>query len=97
MLTEALLIPLRFKLAEKGQMPVSVLSLNQEQGDGVALEQAGEVSLHFPALLVDSSIVNTVTSWSQQLCPLSAGNCLLQVFVAMSMSWLGSCQWNMDG
>lgn len=38
MLTEILPIPLRFKLAEKGQMPVLVISsINQEQGDGVVL------------------------------------------------------------
>lgn len=38
MFTKILLIPLRFKLAEKGQMPVLVnSSINQEQGDSMAL------------------------------------------------------------
>lgn len=51
-----LLVPLGIKLAEKGQMPVSVFScINQEQGDE---NNQAEVLLNLPALLlVERSIL----------------------------------------
>ena len=51
-----LLVPLGIKLAEKGQMPMSVIScINQEQGDE---NNQAEVLLNLPALLhVNRSIL----------------------------------------